>query len=333
MTAQLVMSNQQVAAEPERWLKERRGGVTASEIAAVIGLANPEYESAWSVFASKTTGQEFGGDTDATERGKHLEPYVADRYIREHPGSKVIDGGLYRVLERPWQMATLDRLVRYGTDSRWLPMQIKTSATFEGWGEPGTHVIPPEYRPQGLWEMDVWDADEIIVPCLFMGPWKVRVYRIVRDAAADRFIRYMREAAQEFLQRIADDDPPPIDWTPATTRALRAIYKDEPEGETEISAALAKRYRQARRAVRKAERQMGQVTNEILAEAGDAKVIRFKDHAGSPNRGKKIATRLKYKRHGVNADMLREQFPDIAKMVETETEVQTLYPGSWAQDK
>lgn len=347
---QLLMRQTDIDQDRTRWMGLRRVGVTASEIAAVVGVAPPEYGSAWSVYAAKITGQEFQGDTDATLRGTHLEAYVADRFAAERPTLALGPGGLYHSKERPWQMATFDRLAFEARDKYaalaaaesgelpyWadfygkpvIPVQIKTSATYEGWGPDGSDQIPVHYRAQCLQEMDVADAGEIIVPTLFVGDWKLRVYRIVRDSDAVKDIMLLRKAAVEFLDRVAHEDEPEIDWTPATTKALKTLRPELVEGEVFIKAKLARRYKAARIAVAKAERQLAQASNEIEHAAGDAKFVMAKIN-GQPV---KIATRLHYPKTGgydipalvaKHAKLMaRNKRPDIT--------VDSMTPGTWAK--
>lgn len=331
MTAQLVMTQTDVAANRDRWMKLRREGITASEIPSIVGLT-PEYGSAWSVYQAKVTGVEFDSDSDATARGTHLEPVVADMFAKDHPELRVSDGGLFRSGTRPWQMATLDRIAwQRSGDGMTCPVQIKTSAAFDGWGDDGSDEVPVMYRVQCLWEMDVTEAEEILIPCLFMQPWKVRVYRITRTPAVEEAIARLRSAGEEFMHRLATGTEPPIDWSPATTRALKASIVGVPVGEVEIPVELADRYKAARRARAKAEQQFGQAQNEILHRAGTARYVvvsrRSRKHGGG-----RVATISRAPRRAVDNDLLRVRYPDVDKDVRRESDpVTTLHPGKWSK--
>ena len=324
------MTQEAIDADPVRWKELRRTGVTASEIASVMGLAPATQSSAWKVFAAKTTGAHFDADTDATMRGTHLEPYVADRFAADYAGLTITPGGLYSSDARPWQMATFDRLARRGPSPEF-PVQIKTSATADEWGDPGTADIPVHYRAQCLYEMDVDDADEILVPCLFIATWKVRVYKIERTSAVQSDIEYMREAAEEFLSRVQRDDPPPMDWTPATTAALKTLYAGEPGGEVAIPVKLARRYRDARIAKATADRRLGQAVNEILALAGNARVVTAGKRGRYRRDDTRVATRTRGPRRSYDTEMLRVRYPDAAAATERVTDVTTLRPAKWAK--
>lgn len=325
MAAHLLMSQKHIDRDRDEWLRVRQNGITASEIASIMGLAPGTQSSAWKVFLAKSTGEHFDADTDATLRGTHLEPYVADRFQAES-GMTLTDGGLYASTLRPWQMATFDR--RTFDAQQWpdakVPVQIKTSATHDGWGDPGTDEIPVHYRCQCLWEMDVAGTDLIYVPCLFMHTWKVVVYRIRRTPDAETDIEIMRMEAEAFRRRLQDGDPPPVDWTPATTAALRTLHPGEPNGTVEIPIKLARQYKAARKSVAAAERRLGQATNEILYRAGDAKYILTHD-------GDRVASRSRSPRRTHDVTMLREKFPEAAKATQRTRDTTTLWPGTWAK--
>lgn len=329
------MSQQEIDADRDRWLAARRYMVTASEIAAVVGVAPPEYGSAWKVYAAKTTGEHYDGDTDATLRGTHLEGYVADRFAADRKGDlRLAPGGLYQSVARPWQGATFDRLAYPAGDAApWapFPVEIKTSATTEGWGEPGTSEIPLQYRAQCLWEMDVAGAAVVLVPCLFIASWKLSVYRLDRDDDAERDIIAMRAEAQDFLRRIEDNNPPPVDWSPATTAALKARYQAEPDGEAAIPVKLARRYRAARLAKIAAEQRLGQAVNEMLALAGDAKYLTIGTNSNATGRGERVAVRHRYPRTSYDHGHLRDNYPDAAKATQRKTMVSALQPAPWAK--
>ena len=89
------------------------------------------------------------------------------------------------------------------------------------WGEDGTDEIPVHYRCQVLWQMDVMGVDTAFVACLFIQPWKTRVYELTMDDAATADLKLMREEARDFLDRIDLRDPPDVDWRPATASALK----------------------------------------------------------------------------------------------------------------
>lgn len=94
------------------WLEARRQGVTASEIAILMGLS--PYSSPYALYHQKLGILPPEDETAAMERGKVLEPYIADKFAGMHPELTVEGDGrsLFAHPERPWQLATPDRLTR-----------------------------------------------------------------------------------------------------------------------------------------------------------------------------------------------------------------------------
>jgi predicted phage-related endonuclease len=303
------------------WQAARLKGVTASEIAVVMGCAPKDYGSAYRLYHVKRgTLPDSQPDTDAMALGRHMEPYVAGRFGERYPGLELEGTGreLYASRVRPWQMATPDRLAFpsvvtaeiiccdlhkpgdapvYGApapccdpddcgpcceDCTTCPAQNPPTllATVEckidggspDWGEDGTDEIPVHYRCQVLWQMDVLGVDAAYVACLMWQSRKVRVYEIGMDAAAVFDLGLLRKGAEDFLDRIEAGDPPPIDWRPATARALRELHPSVEDREVTIGRQLSISYRAAYRSFKAAERRKDEMTNRVLAEMGSARV-------------------------------------------------------------
>jgi len=274
MTARLLSSAEEIAASRHRWLEARAqpGIVTASEMAAVMDLAPEEYGSAYSVWTEKVFGPDYDAPpTPEMERGRHLEPVIADMYETQ-AGEELLPGGLWTNDDRPYQAATLDRL-----DGDGKPVEIKSVASEEHrerrrqWGERGTAVVPLHIRIQALWQMDVRDADEVIIPALKMLPWRLDVYRLPRDGAAERDIKLMREAALEFNDLVARQEPPPLTWAPATARAIKRLHPDVTDAEVRVPVRLARRRASLAQRITELEHRKAQIDNELLARMGSAR--------------------------------------------------------------
>src|SRR5260370_13630683 len=78
----------------------------------------------------------------------------------------------------------------------------------------------------------------------------------------------MRQAASEFLERIAYGDPPDVDWRPATTDALKHLHPSVEDVDVTIGSALAKRYLAACRRVKEAEQKKHLYENRVRALIG-----------------------------------------------------------------
>lgn len=279
-------------ASRDQWREFRRHGIGASEIAAVMGIS--PYESPFSLYWQKTNDWQSDVN-DEMRTGTFLEATIADWYAehRDPHENLVFDtAGLYAHEDRPWQLATPDRLI-YLTcaecdgdqpEDPWAPgclfcgargynpdlaalLECKwVAASWDGWGEDGTDRIPVHYRAQCLWQMDVMGVDEVFVAAL--GPTGFRSYRIRRD---EDDLRVMREYGRRFMQRIADKEPPDIDEHSSTLAIVKRLHADIDDVDAEIDPALAAGYLRSRRLKRLAETVGARYDIAIRAAMGTAR--------------------------------------------------------------
>jgi putative phage-type endonuclease len=341
------------------WLAARRKGVTASEIAVLMGLS--PYSSPYALYHQKLGILQADEDQAVFERGRVLEPYVAEKFAAAHPEFSVEGDGraLYAHRERPWQLATPDRLVRARgkrpmdylccelhkpgkalpgamapccdpndcgpccedcstcpTNNRLWPravLETKTDAGSDEWGEEGTDEIPVHYRAQVLWQMDVMGVARAHVSCLRVHDWKIREYVIEHDPdvplgydvthALDATgklcdlctdILAMRVAATGFLVRIDRQDPPDVDWRPATAYALKQLHPSLEDRDAHIGRQLEISYRAALRRFKEAEQRKDEMTNRLREAMGSANRAVAAGTHGPDGKRVVIATRQVY---------------------------------------
>lgn len=277
------------------WLEARRKGVTASEIAVIMGLS--PYSSPYALYHQKLGILPTDGDQAVFERGRVLEPHIAAKWQQAHPDLYVDGDGraLYAHAERRWQLATPDRLIY---DWRMDPglvypvthapvlavLECKTDAGSDEWGEPGTDEIPVHYRCQALWQMDVMGVDTAYVSCLDPARWQIREYVIEHapycdiltgrpspdecSACADQFM--MRGEAQLFLGRIERQEVPDVDWRPATIGALKQLHPSVTDEDVLIGSQLGHWYRAAVKNFKRAEQKKKLYEARIREAMGSA---------------------------------------------------------------
>jgi len=338
MTAVLLMGPAMVHARPDLWKARRRQApdgrwcVTASEIAAVCGIAPEARGGPFSTYWKKISGEETL-DTEELERGRVLEPLVLREFRHAHPGLAVLDGGLYAHGDDPRWLATFDgQAIEQDTlaafADRWgqIPeadiavVEVKTTIPTEDFGwEEDSDQIPVHIRAQVLWQMFVRGAVRAYVVVKFMRSWRTRTYVIDLDDRAKAETAWLIERAEEFTARLDRADPPEPDWFPATTTALWDMYPggNITQGTARVPWRLALRYQAGLAAGRILKARRGQVTNELLARAGDAGTI----VARNPVTGNmvKIATRT--------------SGPRAAYPVPARDKVDQLNPSGWARAK
>ena len=288
-------------ASDTEWHAARRKGVTASEIAVVMGLS--PYSSPYALYHTKLGNLPEQDETDAMALGKHMESFVAAKFAERHPEFLVHGDGrqLYAHPARGWQMATPDRLV---FESGSCPdcgqpscpwheqilavLECKIDGGSDEWGEDGTDEIPVHYRAQVLWQMDVMGVDAAYVACLLWNKRKVRVYEITLDMAAQCDLAMMRGQAEAFLARIERGDEPDVDWRPATTLALKRLHPAIEDVDVPARRMPVIQYRAACKAFKAAEQRKKAAENRLrLLLAGGHRIT-------DARTGEVVATRQVY---------------------------------------
>lgn len=258
------------------WLKARRQGIGASEIAAVLAIS--PWESPFSLYWRKVEGWEVEASAEMSA-GTRAEPVIADWFAEQHDEFYVAQAGLYAHPDRPWQLATPDRLLYEPCDcdehnpGDELVLTGLVECKYEphgwdGWGEPGTDQIPVYYRAQGLQQLDVLGVDQ-----MYFAAWhgaEFREYLIRRD---EKDLRVMRHAGQLFMDRIEAGDPPPIGGHTATIGALKRIHPsiDQSIDDIPVPVQFAEGYRRARAARARAEQLVDRYEARARAMLGNGR--------------------------------------------------------------
>lgn len=277
------------------WHAARRKGIGASEIAAVLGIS--PWESPVSLYWRKVNGWEIE-PSEEMRTGTILEPAIADWAAQtidpNENWADFVPGWLTAHYDRPWQLATPDRIVRWMCPScegglsctheaQARPLAVvecKWAGSWDGWGDQGSDVIPVYYRSQVQWQCDVVGVDQWYVAAL--GPSGFRLYSGRRD---DRDIAVMVEHGRRFMARIEAGDPPPLDDHSATLATLKLLHPDLHDETVTIPEDVAQGYLRAVRMKRLAER------------LHDRYEIQVREYAGSARRieswsGRKVATHV-----------------------------------------
>jgi len=319
MTAIELLPPGEATPDNPRWHELRRAGVTASEIAVVMGLS--KWDSPFNLYWSKVNGWAVE-DSEIMSTGRHLEASIAewwwDSRLPDRP-LWCLPAGLYAHAERPWQLATPDRLV---VNSGWPDeppdslLECKWVAySWDGWGEPGTDEVPVHYRAQALWQADVMGVDEVHIAAL--GPGGFRSYLVRRD---EQDLAVMRKAGEDFVRRLTEGDPPPLDSHTATIGALKRLHPEVGEGSVEVSSVVASVYRQARLDKKDAEDRITLAEAEIRAALGG-------EFQRATFGGLLVASRSIFETRRIDSARLREEQPEIAEAYTAVTTVDKLTPG------
>lgn len=240
------------------WLKARRCGLGGSEIAAVLGLS--PYESAYSLWMRK---RGMVGDIEATpamEWGHYQEPALLAWYQDKHQPIQS-NVGTFCHRDRSWAIANPDALA----DDR--IVEAKSDHNPWAWGEPGTDAVPPYYRCQKLWYMDVLGYERTDLVATLNGD-PPQVWTMGYDAADAAFLR---EKAKDFLDLVDSGIEPNIDGHEQTYRVVRQLHPQiKPGAEWFLDDETAGAYIDACRNEKTAAAEKRRTAAVILHQMGSA---------------------------------------------------------------
>lgn len=287
-----------------RWQQERRQGITATDIVTVLGLSS--HDSPYSLYWRKRGEIGEPADSDRFRLGRHLEPYVLERWAEEH-GRALVRGALYRHPGRPWQLATLDAKAAISDE----PVECKT------WADADRHAWdaapPPAVRAQVLWQMDVMDASTGHVAAVFLPSGEFRSYTIEHGNPGSHYqagcevcddIVFMRAAGEEFWRRVRGELPPPdVDGSAATLAAVRARFPAPVKGKAApVTRDLWDSYLDWKHDRDHAETIMREYEAQIREEIGEATEI----EADGEVVARRIITDQQVKAHVRHMDYIRK---------------------------
>ena len=209
------------------WLKERRRGLGATDIATIIVSAadKPDRVGSWVGSPFKVWSEKMNLNivkeetTQIMRRGQMMEPYVCALY-QEHLGGDAAldDTGLIWHPERKKVFGTPDRMVLHNGAK--FGMDAKTRRSSRGWGtEDG--AIPLDVEIQMRVYMEVTDSPYWDIAVLF-GLDDFRVYRIDRDETLGSKI--LDTAERWWSRYVAGNRPPDADATTAAKEVLSLIH-------------------------------------------------------------------------------------------------------------
>lgn len=254
---------------PEQ-LAQRATGVSASEVAAIVGLS--PYEGAWSVWAKKK-GLLVVEMSDEMLLGHLIEPVIATMYGRRYPDVTVRESGTLTHPSEAWAMATPDRIVTHSDGAEYL-LECKTGGphAVKDWGD-GVDEVPPSYLCQTQWQLYVTGLTRCDVAGYVGGA--LRFHTVMRhDGIIDALVKRCREF---YEVNLVGGVEPAIDFRESTTEALSRMF---PEARTplrdateEESEALAE-YLAARDRVKAEEMEKDRLANVIRSMIGDAEGFR-----------------------------------------------------------
>lgn len=252
----------QLSMNRQEWLAARRGGIGASESAALFGL-HP-YISPMSLYVSKITDVDM--DETGNERqedGKIIEPRIAARYAKA-TGRAVIEPEkrLYSNPKYPHMICSPDRFAILDDGSR-IPAELKWWDNFREGDE-----VPEYGQIQLQHQQAVLDAAKGALAIL----GSFRSFHHFDIPRHQPFIDLLAEKVREFWKLVESRTPPPADGSEATAKALKTLYPKD-KGTTIFlppeASVWAVEWESAKAEVKAAEERMNAVKLALIAAIGD----------------------------------------------------------------
>jgi len=198
----------------------RNETIGGSDVAPVLGLS--PWRSPLDVYLEKVGEAEPQEETPAMYWGKVLEDVVAKHFAEtegvavSRMNMTVVDGCL---------SANVDRLAHQSGKRAYYKgeirtdtlVEIKTSRSDNGWGEPGTGEIPIYYMTQVQHYLGLTGCKTCYVPVLFQGR-DYRLYVVERD---DELVARLQQKLREWWRHHVLEKVPPA---PRTEDDLKKIF-------------------------------------------------------------------------------------------------------------
>lgn len=249
-----------------------------SDIAAILGLS--PWQSARGLYLHLTGEVPAQQDNDVLERGRLLEPVVADNFAVNHPEFEVAEHGIVEDEECPFLIGSPDRvLLQDGELVSVLECKTSDISKMNEWGAEHTDAIPPYYAVQALWYAGLCGVQDVHVAVGFVRPGTraVAIYKeYYIQYNPDRFNAMKEEAIAFWNNFFVPRILPPITMPDNNTiRHLKDLdrvkdkemYADEPltDQVAELIEASAK--------LKETEKDVELKKIQILDKLGDSEIL------------------------------------------------------------
>lgn len=205
----------------EAWLEARKGFVSASEAASILGDG---YESKFSLWHLKRGADLPPIDPERLEAGRRMEPVIAQWY-QDVTGRPVEDLGPWTLVinpEYPWLCATLDRLTEI--DGKVGPLELKNPNAFKlkEWDDD----IPLRFHVQNQVQMLCSGCVVGSVASIVGGS----NFRYLDTTRHEAFQKVILTETKRFHEQVLSGECPDPDGSEVTTRCLKFLHpKDSGE--------------------------------------------------------------------------------------------------------
>lgn len=256
----------------EAWLEKRKGYVTGTDIAKIMGVAPASWGGRFSVWLDKTGNGVETKQNGAMRAGLAFESGILKMYA-EDTDCKLehLDGYELRTSEKfPRLACSLDGW----NHTIGCPVDAKNIRwKNESWGDAWTSEFPEYYKTQLQVQMMVTGATEAHLAVTFSGQ-DFYIYKMEYDEALASEIL---KAVEGFWPCVENNTMPEADGSDATQEYLKekyAVGKPEQEKAADDSFIfLIKALAAAKAATKEAETKEAELANRVKAYMGEATVV------------------------------------------------------------
>lgn len=290
-----------VADEPA-WHDLRATGLGGSDAGALLGVS--PYKSPYALWAEKTGAvtRSFQGN-EVTYWGNILEAPIAERFASDTTDQVVsLPRGCYRNHERPYVLATPDRLI-VRDDVAIGVLEVKTAGlrTAGAWQE----GPPLHYQAQVGWYQWGCGLTRGWLAVL-IGGQEYRVYVLDYDESLGEIFA---ETADRFMDQVRTGTPPDVDGHRATTEAIHARFAKASERTVALDerpemVEMLRERRALRTEITTREQRVDDIDNELKSTMADASVATV---AGQP-----VVTWRNVETCRIDTSRLKKAEPEVA---------------------
>lgn len=282
------------------WLEMRKRSIGASDVSAIMGTANPKYQSRYKLWNEKMGLLPLDAEQSEIQLFGHLmEKTAAEAFNIQFGKGQIVDPKGIGIRHNlfPWMTASIDRMlvlddgpVAQGLDFEWtattefgwIPIEIKNVSEYKT-DEWNAFSIPEMYYDQVQAQLEVTAKPRAIVIAIFGGN-RMGVYTVWRDVVRGAQIT---KAAEEFWESLQNEECPLPDDSEATEDALKLRYPKADDSTIQMTPEmehLCALMVSCDEAVEAAQKRRTEYTNALRLAMGDAtkaKSVLYSIHYGN----------------------------------------------------
>lgn len=217
--------NQFIAPGSDEW----RQTISASKVPAILGLS--PWQSPYELYKVMRGEIEPKPGNSETSRGHYLEPAILEWFFDRHPELTRGPTRTVRHPEHPEWTCTPD------AEADGDPVEAKSVAYPDGFGDEGTAEVVPYYLAQGAWQM-VCTGRRIVYMPIITGGLEFREY-VIRWEDVEQDVPIILDYVHDFQRRLREGDAPDFDGSDSTYQTVRRLHPGIEDHTVTIPEAMA----------------------------------------------------------------------------------------------